>query len=202
MLSPRLGVLGLLAISACSPGTPAKSVSLADGQIIATAPSGYCIDDIASQLNSDFAVLAPCASLGEGTPAPDVLGLVTLQVGPAESGAVAQDELALRDFLITDAGASLLSSEGDAAKVTILSTQAFNNQVMVHFEDQGTPPIAGLQDEEWRAFADINGRLVTIAVRGLATAPLRDGPGAGLLKLMLAGVKSVTSDTPQTASDA
>lgn len=197
MVRCSLGLLGLLAISACSPVAATRSVSLADGQIVATAPRGYCIDAMSSQLHSDFAVLAPCASLGEPTPSPEVLGLVTLQVGPADSGTLAQDELALRDFLMTDAGARLLSHEGDADKVTILSTQAFDNKVMVQFKDRGVPPMAGLQDMEWRAFAAINGRLVTIAVRGLATAPLRDGPGAGLLDLVLAGIAPVTPDQPE-----
>lgn len=191
-------MLGMLALSACTPAPPPfeRSVSLAQGQIIATTPNGYCVDDIASQLGNDFAVLAPCTTLGQAAPTPMILGVATLQVGPAESGAAAQDELALRDFLITDAGVRLLSQGGEAADVNILSTQAFNDQVMIHFEDQGPPPMVGLQDAEWRAFANINGRLVTIALRGLASAPLQDGPGAGLLKLMLAGVKAVVIEEP------
>lgn len=201
MLRFCVGFLGLLVISACSPISTARSVSLAGGQIIATAPSGYCIDAMSSQLANDFVILAPCAALGETVPPPGVVGLATLQVGPAESGALAHDELALRDFLITEAGARLLSGDGDAAKVKILSTQAFSDQVMVHFEDQGTPPMPGLQDAEWRAFADINGRLVTVAVRGLAAAPLQDGPGAGLLKLVLAGVTAVTQEPTEEISD-
>ncbi len=195
-----VGLLGLLVSTACSPLPTARSVSLADGQIIATAPTGYCIDAVSSQLNKDFVVLVSCAALGEPAPAPDVMGLATVQVGPAESGTLAQDELALRDFLITAEGAGLLNRDGDAGKVTILSTQAFNDQVMVHFEDQGPPPMPGLQDAEWRAFADINGRLVTVAVRGFAAAPLRDGPGAGLLKLVLDGITAPPQEQPAEAS--
>ncbi|MEJ8561719.1 dihydroxy-acid dehydratase [Yoonia sp. GPGPB17] len=188
--------LGVLAIAACTPLTTAtRSVSLGQGDVVATTPVGYCVDDVSSQPASDFAVLAPCTSLGADSVAPDVIGVATVQVGPAESGNAAADELALRDFLITDEGVSLLSQAGDASTVEILSSQAFNSQVMVHFTDSSPPPLAGLQNEEWRAFTNVNGRLVTIGVRGLAVAPLGDGPGATLLKLILAGVQAATTDT-------
>lgn len=185
------GLCGALAVSACTPPPPSKSVALAGGDIIATAPAGYCVDGVASQPAEDFALLAPCATLGDAGGVPDVIGVATLQIGPADSGQIANDEIALRDYLITDAGTALLSQSGDASQIDILSTQAFRDQVMIHFTDQGAPPVAGLQREEWRAFRNINGRLVTIGVRGLAAAPLQDGPGAGLLKLVIAGVQAV-----------
>ncbi len=196
-----VGMAGFLALTACTSASPAKTVALADGEVIATTPAGYCVDGQSSQLSNGFAVLAPCATLGETASVPKVIGVATVQVGPPDSGAVAGDEIALRDFLITDAGNALLSTAGKANDVTILSTQAFNTQVMVHFTDKGPPPLPGLQGEEWRAFTDINGRLVTIAVRGLAAAPLQDGPGAGLLKLVLAGVKAATEALPETPGD-
>lgn len=133
---------------------------------------------------------------------PSVIGMATIQVGTDDSGSIAQDEIALRDFLITDAGASLLSQVGDASDVTILSTQAFSEQVMVHFADAGAPPFAGLQAEEWRAFRNIDGRLVTIGVRGLSAAPLLDGPGAGLLKQILAGIQSTIENSDENNPDA
>ena len=202
MMRASVGLCGMLAIAACTPPAPSQSVTLADGAILATPPAGYCVDDLASQPRRDFAVIAPCVTLGGTQDAPAVIGMATIQVGPDNSGSIAQNEIALRDFLITDAGAGLLSQQGDASDVTILSTQAFNGQVMVHFADAGAPPIAGLQAEEWRAFRDIDGRLVTIGVRGLSAAPLRDGPGAGLLKLVLAGVQSTSDDTDEDNPDA
>lgn len=197
MIRATVALLGVLAVTGCIPATissPSRSVSLAQGDIIATSPEGYCIDDVASQPANDFAIFAPCATLGSPDPIPRVIGFATVQIGPADSGAILEDELALRDYLITDEGAALLSQEGEAERVDILSTQAFNDQVMVHFTDTGAPPFAGLQNEEWRAFTAIGGRLVTIGVRGLGAAPLADGPGATLLKRMLAGVKGATID--------
>jgi hypothetical protein len=188
----RLGLAAIvaLAVAACTPPEVTRGVMLGDGYIAAMSPSGYCVDPVASQPQRDFAILAPCAALG-GDGTPDVIGMATVQVGPTDSGDIALDEIALRDFLITDAGTSLLSRSGDSADITVLSTQAFSDQVMIHFSDSGTPPVAGLQAEEWRAFRTVAGRLITIGVRGYATTPLADGPGATLLKRIIAGIRPV-----------
>ncbi len=179
-----------LGLSACVAQEAPSSMALLEGGVVATSPEGYCVDDETSKPAQGFALLAPCATLGAIAPAPSVVGVATVQVGPPDSGAVAGAEATLRDYLITEGGAGLLSTTGNGQDIEILSTQAFDGRVMVHFSDAGAPPMAGLQGEEWRAFTDVNGRLVTIAVRGLAVAPLQDGPGAGLLKLILAGVQA------------
>lgn len=190
-------LIGVLAFTACTPpGTPARSVALGQGDVIATSPAGYCVDRVSSQPANDFAVLAPCATLGAEGAAPRIVGVATVQVGPPESGTVVSDEIALRDFLITPEGASLLSQSGNAAAINILSSQAFNSQVMIYFSDDGPPPVAGLQREEWRAFTNVSGRLVSIGVRGLAAAPLKDGRGATLLKMMVAGVTAAEDAKP------
>jgi hypothetical protein len=202
MIRALLGLAGAVAIAACTPVAPAKTVVLSGGDVVATTPPGYCVDGQTSQPANGFAVLAPCATLGSADAQPVVVGFATVQVGPPDSGTVAGAEIALRDFLITDAGNALLSSNGEGGDITVLSTQAFSSQVMIHFTDDGSASIPGLQSEEWRAFTDVNGRLVTIAVRGLATAPLQDGPGAGLLKLILAGVKAATDTIAEAPPDA
>ena len=189
MKRTAVALIGVLVVAACTPiGAPARSIALGQGDVIATSPAGYCVDRVSSQPANDFAVLAPCATLGAESAVPRIVGVATVQVGPPESGTVVSDEIALRDFLITREGASLLSQSGNAAAITILSSQAFNSQVMIYFSDAGPPPLAGLQREEWRAFTNVSGRLVSIGVRGLAAAPLKDGPGATLLKRMVAGV--------------
>ena len=202
MIRALVALFGVLAITACTPVTaPTRSITLGQGEIIATSPPGYCVDDLSSQPASDFAILAPCATLGSPGDVPELIGVATLQVGPPESGAAAADELALRDFLITEDGETLLSPSGDAADIEILSSQAFDDQVMIYFSDQAPPPFTGLQNEEWRAFKNINGRLVTIGVRGLAIAPLQEGAGAALLKLIIAGVAGAAPEVVETPPD-
>lgn len=199
MIRATVVLLGVLALTACtSLNAPTRSVLLGQRTVIATPPKGYCFDDVSSPTARDFVIVAPCSTLGAADAArPDVIGFATVQVGPADSGSVADDELTLRDYLITDDGAHLLSRTGDEKDIDILTTQAFNNQVMIHFTDAGPPPLAGLQQEEWRAFKNVNGRLVTVGVRGLAAAPLQEGSGASLLKLILTGVRA--SDTASQA---
>jgi hypothetical protein len=194
MIRAGIAFLALSLLSACVLIAPDRATTFAGGAVFLQAPPGYCVDTVASRPSRDFAVLAPCATLGVDAPVPDVVGFVTVLTSAEGSGEIAVDEIALRDFLITDGGKSLLSGAGQASDITILSTQAFDDQVMVHFSDQGAPPLAGLQAEEWRAFRNVGGRLVTVGVRGLAAAPLQDGPGAGLLKLVLSGLRSTITE--------
>lgn len=204
MIRATVAFLGVLALAACtSLNAPTRSVSLGQSTVIATPPKGYCFDDVSSPTARDFVIVAPCSTLGAAAAArPDVIGFATVQVGPAESGSVAANELTLRDYLITDEGARLLSRTGDAKDIDILTTQAFNSQVMIHFTDAGPPPLEGLQQEEWRAFTNVNGRLVTVGVRGLAAAPLQEGSGASLLKLILTGVRAANTANEPPSTDA
>ena len=199
MLARLIALAGLAALAACVASTPQTVTRLGGDAVALQAPSGFCIDGVASRQANDFAVLAPCLTLGVAAPAPDALGIVTVQVGDEGSGAATGDEAALARFLSTEQGRALLSKSGTASDIRILSTQAFNDQVMVHFTDSGAAPIAGLQSEEWRAFRRVDNRLVTIGVRGLADAPLREGQGAGLLKLVLAGVSAAQTPPPVVA---
>ena len=141
MIRLCLGLGIALGIAACSPPTSVRSIALLEGEIIAITPDGYCVDGEISKPGTGFAVMAPCATLGEPENAPDIIGFATVQVGPRASGAVTGAEIAMRDVLITEAGA------------------------------------------------------------GLAVAPLQDGPGAGLLKLILAGVQAATESLPESVPE-
>lgn len=188
--------LALLALSACLNGPSVRSMALQGGAVTMSTPEGYCLDQTTSRPGDGFAVIAPCATLGGTDPVPAILGVATVQVGPAGSGAVAGAEPALRDYLVSGAGAALLSGSDSGDTITVLGSQVQQNTVKVHFADTGPPPIEGLQAEEWRAFLDMNGRLITVAVRGLASAPLQDGPGTWLLDLMIKGLQSVEGEDP------
>lgn len=174
-------------------------MALVEGDIVATAPAGYCIDPSTSTPANGFAVMAPCVTLGTRDATPDVLGVATVQVGAAASGAVAGQEDILRDLMQTDAGAQLLSNSGDTDQIEVLDTRTDENTVTVHFRDDGTPPVTGMGDEEWRAFTDIGGRLVTVAVRGLAAAPIDKDTGAWLLGRVVNGlVPTRSGESPET----
>ncbi len=197
-----LGIAGLAAVAGCTPAAPpVKSLVLVEGGVTATAPAGYCIDPGSSNPDAGFAVMAPCATLGSGDNAPDVLGVATVQVGAPASGMVADNSEGLISLLGNDAGAGLLSASGNGGDITVIAAEAEENTVTVHFNDDGVPPIKGLDAEEWRAFTDINGRLVTVAVRGLASAPLTEGTGSWLLGLVVTGLLGTDENTDASASE-
>lgn len=196
------GALGLAACAVPPEYTgPVKSMSMLAGQITANSPAGYCVDPQASKPRKGFAVMGPCSSMGTDDASPDVLGVATVQVGPSDSGIVLGGEAALDTFLQTEAGAALLSREGDPDLVEVITTKTEEEAVIVHFSDRSAPFANGLEAAEWRAFTDIDGRLVTVAVRGLAEAPLRDDTGPWLLNLVMTGLLGSGDNAPQAEQE-
>lgn len=146
------------------------------GAVVAAGPDGYCIDTEASRAGDGFAVLASCAVLsGEGD-FPPALALLTVQVGRAGTATVTGAEPDLADLLDGEAGAVLLGTSG---AVDLRRVNAGPNLVTVYYVD--TSALAGTSATQWRAFTDINGRLVTITMRNLADAPLSAMTGEALL---------------------
>ncbi|MDO6590901.1 dihydroxy-acid dehydratase [Loktanella sp. D2R18] len=192
---------GVLAFAACTPDAAQKSVIFNESSVIVQAPTGYCIDGPASIPSSGFAVIAPCASLGGTQAMPSAAAVATIQIGAAESGAVDGSEATLRDFLESDAGATLLSSSGDSSTISAVEAQAADGRVIVHFNDSAPHRLQGLQTQEWRAFKDVNGRLVTVALRGLASVPLDDSTGIWLLNAMTTAVKPVVFESAAQTSE-
>ena len=196
------GLIGLTLCGGCMTAPPpAKSVALSGGAITATAPAGFCVDPASSNPRRGFAIIAPCATLGTDAPPPEVVGLATIQVGEQETAGVAGAEDALLSLLETDDGAALLSQTGDAAAIKVITTETQENTVTVHFTDKGQAPLNGLGTEEWRAFTDIDGRLVTVGVRALAQAPFPDGAGSWLLDLVVTGLVGQGQEDAEPAPD-
>lgn len=195
MVRQALAMIGIAAIAACDQAGMAEPVAMLGGDLIVSPPSGYCADPVSSRLNAGFAVLAPCVALGTEAPVPAILGVATVQAGAPASAMVAGGESGLRDFLISPQGASLLGNGTGSDTIAVVSSQAFDGRVTVHFRDSAAPPMDGLGQDEWRAFTDINGRLVTVSVRGLAEAPPSAGRGAALLDQIVRGLTGVAPAT-------
>ncbi|WP_373355543.1 dihydroxy-acid dehydratase [Pseudoroseicyclus sp. CXY001] len=183
--------LGLLALAGCEAnlstfGAPTdegtRAIALYDGDVVATAPYGYCADTQASRPSQGFALFAGCGLISALDIMPSAEALLSIQVGRPGSAAVAGQEGELAGLLMTAAGATLLSEDGDGAEVTVDAVDPRQGIVFVHFTDEGTPPAPGIETREWRAFFDTGGRLVTIALRGLARAPLSTDGGLQLLE--------------------
>lgn len=185
-------LFALAALVSCADITPfggqsaeTTTLRLLGGQAVAVAPQDFCIAQGVSRPTDGFVVMARCDS-AEGASAE---GVITLQVGEAGTGLATSDAPALRDLLRSEAGRALLSQSGDAGAITVETTEVAEDAVTVRFRDSEPAPIAGLQSTEWRGFFDVNGRLATIAVRGLVAAPLGTDDGEILLAQSIAAVR-------------
>ncbi|MEJ6396764.1 dihydroxy-acid dehydratase [Yoonia sp. 208BN28-4] len=194
-----LAALSSMALSGCAgsgfsfPGftsAPLPVLQLLGGDVIVTGPDGYCVSPAASNARAGFAVMAGCDLIAGGPERPSVNAVITVQAGAADTAAVAGNEATFAAFLETDAGQAVLSRAGDAATVDVKSATSRDGRVSVTFADTAPDTIAGFQPTQWRGFVDVNGRLVTVTVRGLAGAPLFDGAGNALLGQALGAIRA------------
>lgn len=167
---------------------PLPSVTMGGGVIVA-GPQGYCVDPSVSSAGSGLAVMAACAAIaGEETDWPQSNALITVQVGGSGSATVAGSAPAVAAFLNTPEGRRTLSRSGDGATIDIRSVRANGDVVTVVFDDSAPLPIAGLSSREWRAFLDVNGRLLTLSVRGLTAPGAQSDGGAALLAATVSSI--------------
>lgn len=187
------GCGGISELAGVSLGDPQPSAALLGGAVTAVGPDNFCVDGRASRPRDGFALFAPCRLLTGDGPGVPGLALITVQAGAAGTASVAGSEPVFEAFLRTDAGATLLSSTGDAAAITLRGSRAGGGTVTAFFDDTAPPPIPGTQPTEWRGFVDLSGRLVTVSVRGLADAPLSVSVGDALLRQALVALQEVNA---------
>ena len=179
-LRPLAVFIGLAACVSFGAGG-VQSLALSGGAITAKGPEGYCINVSESRPLTGFAALVRCPSPTQNPDATAVTGLITIQVGGRNSATVTGSEDELARLLGSRAGATLLAGNGDPNTVIRDSVAIEGDVVFVHFTDTATPVVDGLEQEEWRAFLDLRGRLITVGVRGFATTPLSRTDGLQLL---------------------
>lgn len=165
------------------------------GDVIAVGPAGYCVDPDSSRIKVGFAILAPCATLGvAGAPAV-TRAIATIQAGEKGSSIVDGNKAAFAAYLKGPNGPSVLSRSGKANTVRVVEVATFDRHVAVHLRDKAPAQIDGTQEDEWRGFVDVAGRLLTVSVRGLDAAPLSDRQGAILLDQAVKALIAANTDT-------
>jgi hypothetical protein len=205
--------IAVLAFSACdeaqmqglsfAPGGGAQGIrtlAVLDNAIRVAGPDGFCVDRRASRQASGFAVLVGCAVISATPSMPRHSGLLTVQIGAADTASVTGSEPALEGLLRTAQGAAMLSVSNRAQTVTSVSTIARAGLVVVHFTDSGARGDSALQTDEWRAFFDLRGRLVTISVRGLTREPLTSQTGLQLVQSFVAAMQAANPGNVQSNS--
>lgn len=197
----RLTLAALILVSGCEAGLDTRGIrtlSVLDGAVSIRGPDGYCVDQQSSRASSGFAVLAGCAVVSDAAIMPALEGLITVQIGAANSASVTGAEAAMAELLRTTQGAQLLSAAGDAASVQVARVDRADGVVVVRFSDATPAPTPGLEPSEWRAFLDIRGRLTTISLRGFDRAPIPAEQGLRLLSQAIGALRTANAPVPPT----
>lgn len=146
------------------------------GPVELTPPSGLCVAPAASRLPRGFAMLGACTP-GEGAPV-----VISVQLGAPGSAVVNDDPPALAAFLKTETGRETLSRTGRASDITVKSTRVDGGQVRALYARHP-------EGDEWRGFADVGDRLVTVSLRAVAPGAITAARGDRLLSRALAGLR-------------
>ena len=177
-----------------------RTLSLLGGDVRVRGPEGYCIDQGASNARRGFAVLAGCALLSEDAAVmPRLDGLVTVQIGAAETASITGNEEPFAAFLKTEAGRGVLASTGDLATVPEVATVTDASAVLARFEDTSGPIFPGTSGPQWRGFLDVNGRLVTVSVLSFDRNTLSRSEGERLLVVAMAEL--IEANAPDVADN-
>lgn len=161
-----------------------RTLSVLNGAVRLRSPEGYCIDRQASHIRKGFGVAAACARVSDVALLPSVDGMLTYQIGDADSAMITGQETALIDLLDSDVGKALLADAGDAGTVAVHETiLAQPGLVLVRFTDDQAQPIDGTGAIAWRAFLDMNDRMVTISLRPFAGIELGSDQAKALIQL-------------------
>lgn len=188
----RAAALGLaaLALTACdpsmAPGAGAASrarVNVAGQAVTIAAPPGFCVDAGSTSQTADgaFVLMSDCALLGAPAsgraPVGAALTASVSTAGLGGEGDAAASLEDLQDFAATAEGRAVLGRSGQPGRVRILDSQLKDGVLYVLVEDRGTLPIAGIDRQFWRAFLEVNGRMVALSELGFEGAgfSLQDG---------------------------
>ncbi len=148
---------------------------MADGVDLAIgAPNGFCIDRASVEENGNgaFLLLSDCyvvASSGKAARMP-ISTILTASISPtglagSESGLRPALE-ALGQLLATPAGVPLLGKSRVNGAISILETKQTDTALYLLVEDTAFSDNTGISNRYWRAFSEVNGRLVALSVTG------------------------------------
>jgi hypothetical protein len=185
--APALALAGLIALAACDPSTMAAGagaspsrarLDVAGRAVTIVPPAGFCIDpeSVTSGAEGAFVLMSDCGLLGgtAGGERPPVGAAMTASVstgGFAGEGDTAAGSLEdLQAFVATREGRTVLGRSGQPERVRIVDTQLAGSVLYVLVEDRGAQPIAGIERQFWRAFLEVNGRLVALSMLGFQGA--------------------------------
>ena len=176
-----------------------RAVFIARGQrIVVEPPQGYCLDEdsVTVTRKAAFALIAECmrdcqAELENGAVAgraveielPRVFpGILTVSVSgePAYGGEAGASD-AFEEMLGTAAGLKLLGRGSSPAPGAITATRRIGGALYVLIEEPVEEDASILAPRFWRAFMNINRRLVLVTVSSFSDRPMAEDAMMGFL---------------------
>lgn len=187
---PALCLLAALLAGCVAPGGAGRPQPVLAGALRVAPPAGYCIAPTARQEQDDSALVLMGRCAGQTGKAP---ALLTATIGPAGSASgidPATDGTQIAAFFTSDKGRAALSRRGRAEDVTVNRMARQGGALLLHLSDRGQAQDGtSVQPDNWRALLPLGGRLVTLTVNGLQTAPLSPEAGQTLIGAFAAAMR-------------
>jgi len=184
--------------------TPVR-VAVSGQQVVITGPWGFCVDPSATRDTKDtaFVLLGNCAAISHSvfSPQPRLRAVLTASVVRIEPGpGKTRNSLrSLEKVFHTHQGLAMLSRDGSAKGVEVLATFQRQGMLFVQAKAPGGRLSEAAGDKSWHAYFTLNGRLVTISVIGLASAPLKRSSAIAALTGFHRAIMRATKSRAKTA---
>ncbi|RMH46353.1 MAG: hypothetical protein D6686_15280 [Alphaproteobacteria bacterium] len=191
-------------VSACAPppgGIEMRSVArgralvMAAGRAIAIIPpEGYCILPDSARTGDAGAVVLIGACPGDAAAdRPPALITALVSAEPLfRPGAPIEEELdRLEAFLSEETGRALIGRAGDPGPApAVLETHREDDALILLVEDSGTPALPVASPRFWRAFLEIDGRMVSLTVNSLSRDRGEERAGLALMRALIAALRA------------
>ena len=157
-----------------------SSNSVLQGAVKLGIPSGYCVDKASSREENDSAtvLMGRCSDRASVKAA-----LITLSVGqPGSAGVMVAGGADLAAFFTSEEGRAALSPKGKASQIQVIEALSVKDVFLMRVQEHGAPSY-------WRAILGLNGRLVSIAIKGGAGEELSPQNGRALIDRAIAAMR-------------
>jgi hypothetical protein len=195
-----LACLGLALLAGCTtaPGAMqvrtierSKVLVLAAGaSVTVTPPDGFCVlrDTVKTSDQGVIALIGACANAKD--PEADLL-TASVSNGPLfRPDAPHEAELdRLEEFLGSKRGLALVGRGGTAKNLKILETHREDDALILLVEDDGEQVIPGSAPRFWRAFLEVNGRMVSLSVSSFAEGTGDERVLYAVMRRFIAGLR-------------
>ncbi len=186
-----------------TPIPKAVRVTAGDVAIVVASPDGFCIDraTITENTKGAFMFLSDCrvvAATGKAGRLP-ISAILTASISPT---GLAGRENGLKpalgtlgQFLATPVGVFTLGKSHVDGATSILQTKQTDTALYLLVEDKGFSDDAGVSNRYWRAFTEVNGRLVALSVTGYSDSDREEKRSLRIIRAFVQAIVDANAAT-------